>query len=605
MIKGKNTPVETKKFKQSLWALLLGGLFILASNIYINQWNRTGSQAVLSWDASGYYLYLPSIFYDDLGKLHNMPYILDNYNPSDQFDQATLLPNGNYVMKYSSGQAIMYFPGFVVGHLWAKAFGYPVDGFSMPYQCAVDLWSVLFGLIGLWYIRKLLLRYFNDGVVAFALLVLVFATNYYHYVSHAAVLTHNYLFTLYALILYHTDKWHEKPSYWRIALVGLISGLAVLTRPTEIICVLIPLLWGVGNKADVKEKIALLLNKWPMVLTYAIAAALIGSIQLFYWKHYSGHWLYYSYGGQSFSWLRPHILNGMFSYKKGWFMYTPIMMFALIGFVPLYRKWPKVFWAIFAFTLINIYICFAWDIWWYGGSFSQRSVVQSYTLLLFPLSAFIDFVWQRRVSLLAFVGVFLFCSWLNILMSYQPFMECDNMTRAYYWAIFGRMQVDPSVKRLLDTDELMPKQLEPSLRPFAYNNLQSEQQTTPCPYLGGKKLIMLDKDHQEREPVSFKFQALNQGWFRVHAKVFYKDKEWNQWHQTQLVVNLLQHGEGIKQRMIRIQRFTEPDEWQDVYLDISIPKGKEIDELDINPWNAGGDKTIWFHSYSIEYTATR
>ncbi|MCO6493745.1 MAG: glycosyltransferase family 39 protein, partial [Phaeodactylibacter sp.] len=194
---------------------------------------------------------------------------------------------------------------------------------------AISLGSVLVAIIGLWFMRRVLLRYFTDRVVAATLLILVLATNYLDYSAINGPMTHNYLFTLYALLIWLTIKFYERPAYSNALGIGLVLGLAALTRPTEIIAALIPILWGVGSRAQARERLAFFGTHWPK-LALAAATVAVGSIQLIYWKYVSGDWIVYSYQDQGFSWLSPHIRNGLFSYRAGWLMYTPAMGFALL-----------------------------------------------------------------------------------------------------------------------------------------------------------------------------------------------------------------------------------------------------------------------------------
>src|ERR1017187_1526723 len=78
------------------------------------RWKQSNSEATISWDVSGYYWYLPSIFiYKDLKHQAFKDSIIWKYHPSNaDFQQAIKAANGNYVMKYSSGMAIMYLPFF-------------------------------------------------------------------------------------------------------------------------------------------------------------------------------------------------------------------------------------------------------------------------------------------------------------------------------------------------------------------------------------------------------------------------------------------------------------------------------------------------------------
>ncbi len=55
------------------------------------KWEKKGTEATLSWDASGYYMYLPAIFiYNDIKKCSFKDSILQKYQPTPDFQQAFL-----------------------------------------------------------------------------------------------------------------------------------------------------------------------------------------------------------------------------------------------------------------------------------------------------------------------------------------------------------------------------------------------------------------------------------------------------------------------------------------------------------------------------------
>ena len=86
-------------------------LILFTGMFYYPKWSKPGSEATISWDVSGYYMYLPAAFiYKDLKKCAFKDSILAKYQPSPDFQQAFLHPSGNYVMKYPAGQAIMMLP---------------------------------------------------------------------------------------------------------------------------------------------------------------------------------------------------------------------------------------------------------------------------------------------------------------------------------------------------------------------------------------------------------------------------------------------------------------------------------------------------------------
>lgn len=57
--------------------------------------------------------------------------------------------SGNYIMKYSVGQALQFLPWFTLAHVAAGPLGFPADGFSSPYQYAISWGSLLIALLGI------------------------------------------------------------------------------------------------------------------------------------------------------------------------------------------------------------------------------------------------------------------------------------------------------------------------------------------------------------------------------------------------------------------------------------------------------------------------
>lgn len=81
-------------------------------------------------------------------------------------------------MKYPMGQALQFLPWFLTAHWLAEPLGFPADGFSAPYQAAIAWGSLLIAFLGLWYLRRVLLNYFSEGITATVLVSIVFGSNY-------------------------------------------------------------------------------------------------------------------------------------------------------------------------------------------------------------------------------------------------------------------------------------------------------------------------------------------------------------------------------------------------------------------------------------------
>jgi len=417
---------------------------------------------ILSWDVFGYYLYLPAAFiYHDL-RLTDISWVnqlVDQYQMTSTLYQATSLPAGNWVMKYSMGMAVLNAPGFFIAHAISLVAGYKPDGFSLPYQYAWAISGLIYSAIGIIMFRKILLEFFDEKITALLLILIVLATNHFQLTAFDGYLSHNYTFTIYTFIVWFTLKWHKQPK-WQYALgLGLSMGFAVLVRPSELVCVLIPVLWGISNLQNFKQKLILLKSNYGHILLMILAAFLAGLPQLLYWKYTSGQWLYYSYNnaGEGFDFTQPYLKEVLFSFRKGWFVYTPLMLFAVAGFISLYKQNRPLFYSIFIYFLVNLYIVSSWTCWWYaGGSYSQRALLSSYVLLAIPLGYLIQQIlsWKKslRVLLFSIIGFMLM---LNLFQTWQwahGVLDRTRMTKEYYFAIFGSTTASETDRKLLLID---------------------------------------------------------------------------------------------------------------------------------------------------------
>jgi hypothetical protein len=399
----------------------------------------------ISWDTFGYYLYLPATFiYHDLWHLGFAEPMRQKYNLAGFFYAARIGPEGNYVMNYSLGTAILYSPFFFIGHLWAKLFNYPADGFSAPYQYSVFVGGVLYSLAGLLVTIRTLRYFFSQKITGLLLLILLAGTNYLYYTLLENAMTHNYLFTVGACIIYLSVKWHQSPRYRYAVLLGLFIGLAIIIRPTEIFWCLIPLLWTIKDRSTIVGKIETIKQNLLQLAALFAAVIVVGSIQMLYWKAASGKFIYYSYDG-TFDFLSPHIIPGLFSIRKGWLVYTPVMALALIGLPLLWVKHKPLFIPFVTYTLLVVYITFSWHAWSYGGSFGCRPLVQSYALLLFPMGAFFQAIAGYRwvkVLLAPVIGWLLFYNCFQTYQYEKGYISHDGLTAYQYRMLFLKTHVN-------------------------------------------------------------------------------------------------------------------------------------------------------------------
>ncbi|MDX1906760.1 MAG: hypothetical protein SF053_06970 [Bacteroidia bacterium] len=575
------------------------------------KWKQTQTEATLSWDVYGYYLYLPAVFiYDDLYELKFADSLFQQYRPAGDMHAAVTLPDGRYVMKYPVGMALMYSPFFGVGHLVAGGLGYPQDGFSRPYQQAIGWGMLLYAALGLILLRRLLLLYVDDRIAALVMTILVLATNYLNYTAIDGAMTHNVLFTLTTALLLLTHRWHIRPDLRTALAMGGLIGLATIIRPTEILTLMIPALWGIWNRETFFSKLQQLWKHYTHVLILGAGLVAVGCLQLLYWKQATGQWLYYSYEEYGFYWTRPHIYEGLFSYRKGWLVYTPVMILALIGFVPLYRQMKGVFLPALVFMTTMIYVVYAWDVWWYGGSFGSRPLIQYYALLALPMGALLQVMLRRRWASGLAGGFVLFCIWMNLIMTWQAHApdgnwSAESMTRAYFWRIFGKIEADRADKKFLDVRHELRSLAGMSSRTLYTQDFETDTTLyrTDQQAAGGTYAGVLDQDHQFSPGYTTtigELRAKPKSWIRARVDARYEQPEWNEWKFTQLSIIFFRGDKVLKETNGRLQRIAGPGNWFEYRYEMKIPSNLQPDDvMKVYLWHATSATVVWVDNLAV------
>ncbi len=429
--------------KYSIVLIFIIHLFFLH---YFGNWSLNAGGG----DSWGYYGYLPATFiHHDLGTLEKsiearVPYakyqdFIDNGNPL-RIDEAKHLGDGKQVMKYSMGIAILIFPFFILAHFLALLLDLPADGYSSIYLYFSNHASLFYVLMGLYFIRKVLLDFVDDKTVAFTLIALGIATNVFFFTTYNPTMSHTFLFGLYGALIYSTVQFYKKPSYGFGFAIGLLCGLITLSRPVEIICLIIPLFYGLKSKSDFGKRFSFFKTHWKKLLLSASIYSAIGSIQMIYWKWATGSLIYYSYEEEGFDFKHPHIYEGLLGFRNGWLPYTPIMFLAIFGFYFLWKK-RDFAWPVLLYFPLHVYIIYSWWCWNYINGFGSRPMIEAYPLLSIPFAFMVHFLLKRKWTQILFGIIFMGCIYLNFTHTFQihnGLMYCDHGTKNLYWNTFGK-----------------------------------------------------------------------------------------------------------------------------------------------------------------------
>lgn len=386
-------------------------------------------------DVDQYYSYLTATFiHEDLSFSFPSGYwLIENQN-------------GKKLPKVSVGMSYMYAPFFLIGHAVALNSNYKADGYSLPYSLSVAFGTTIYFILGLFFLIKTLDLFFNKWISAITALLIFFGTNLLYYVIGEGEMTHSYLFALYSLAIYLTIKWHQTPLKRTLFILAFVFGLIVIIRPVEVFFGLFFVGYNIYNKQSFIAKLNLLKNQWFSFIL-ALFFFLIPIIpQLIYWKIYGGDWLVFTYGSnERFFFSDPKIFDFLFSYRKGWFVYTPLLIFSIFGLFFLRKKVKEMSLITPLFLVFLIYILSSWWCWWYGGSFGMRAMVQYYAFLAFPLAAFIDFLLKNKTRVLIFSPLIIFSVYYNLLYTYKKkywSLHWDGMTKEAYWFTFMKKDLN-------------------------------------------------------------------------------------------------------------------------------------------------------------------
>jgi hypothetical protein len=428
-------------------------LFLALSLIFYRLGNI--DEREISWDILGYYLYLPAgCIYEDPA-LQNPAWLEEinqKKNLSGTLYQISTNDKGEPIYFFLMGMAWLYLPFFLIAHFLASLLGYPVDGFSTPYQLMLVFGGFIYTLIGMVFFRKILLRFLPDRIAGMVLLVIYLGTNAVHHLSLKNLETVNMLFTLVCLLTWLTIRWYEQPRIRFMTGIAICAALMVLVKPSEVFIILIPLLW---NFDGWKNRIRLFQHYKIHLGIAVIIGMMLLMPQISYWYFRTGHFIYDSYKnpGIGLDFLNPHIPQILFSFRKGWLVYTPVMALALLGWIVVWKHNRKLFIPAFAYFLVTFYVVSCWTEWWYGASFSTRPLIVAYPFLGLSLGYLLKRIQEKRplVRLIA-AAVMILLMLLNLFQYFQfrkNILDPYRTTPAYYKAVFLKTSVPPGAEKLL------------------------------------------------------------------------------------------------------------------------------------------------------------
>jgi hypothetical protein len=386
-------------------------------------------KTIIASDGKGHYDYLPYFF-------------VDGYGANREFDNSIHIHYKNkFVNKYYAGTAISQLPFFTVAYLYCKISGDPLTGFSAPFQLAVSLSGLFYFFFALYFLHKILVQHFkfSSGTSALTLLVFSFGSTILYYTVMLPSFSHVYTFFWMAFFFWNVSK-ISRGQYSQLIFMYCLFALSMVfvIRPVNIIVVLfIPVFFDswTGMKTCFKSNFRF--NRSHILIASVIALLPI-LVQCLAWYAQTGSFIIWSYKHEGFNWTNPQFGNFLFSYRKGLFIYTPLLLIAFCGLFSMLKsnRWKFAWTAVSLFVIV--YVLCSWWCWHYAGGFGMRPMTD-FLIIFILLYAYLV---QHLKSVVAKVGLSLIVAlaiFLNLIFSYQFYTDVLNsfsMNKEKFWSVF-------------------------------------------------------------------------------------------------------------------------------------------------------------------------
>lgn len=432
-------------------AVLVAGLLAL-SGVFENE----AMYGKIHADAQGYYGYLVAVFleqsFDWEEVIHSYADVYFDGSAAD----FTVESEFGRINKYYVGTAVLMLPFFLISCLAACMLGYPVDGYSTPFHYGAMVAALFYAGIGIYYLATFLEeRGINRPHALFTTVLCLFATPLFHYSISEPAMSHAYSFGLFGLFLFLVNRWHAQQQSKMLLASAVVFALVVLVRPANGLLVLsVPFV--TGGFAPLKESL-LQDKKTVRTLAFAaIAVVSILSIQAIMYMLQVGKPIVWSYQGEGFNFADPEVINFLFSYKKGLFVYTPFAFLGLAGIVLLAVKRPKEGLWLLAFLSVAVYVLSCWWNWYYGSSLGMRAMIEYMPFFAIGIAYLMN---ETGIIVRGIVVILcLFFGYVNLVQSYQYqkfILHWVGMDEDRYWQIF--LKTDRKYDGIFYREEVKPE----------------------------------------------------------------------------------------------------------------------------------------------------
>jgi hypothetical protein len=469
------------------------------------------------------------------------------------------------------------------------------------------VFSAIAGILLLWLVLR---KFFTISVSLVTVILVVFGTNYFRWIFFDGATPHNFLFTLFAAVILFTINWQNDRKWLWLILMLPVVVLACFIHDLSVFILFVPLLWGIYDRTSWLATRMRIMEQPQQYLFLLLIVALAFGLTRFAWFAEPGTAFYFGDKEASvYPWLAANFQLILFSFNKGWFIYTPMMMLVFPGLYLLAERNRTIFFGLFFFFLFWFLLAASHPMWNAGAGFGQRFFIETYAVLALPLGYLVQWILQRkpwiRICLLILPTFFLL---LNLFQTWQytkKIIVAENMNQEYYRMVFGKTTADTSAQKLMVKYRNPTPETRPAVGNYKVTKIEGWDYEVPIPghepfyncniAHTGKRSWRTSKEKRFSPGVNRKIRELSPHdtvWIRVTAWLYFTC------HKAENCVNLVifcnHSGAFYKYLTNNYSDKLETGVWNKVTCDYQLPghlQGPD-DELNVYFWNYGERETL-------------
>jgi hypothetical protein len=560
-------------------------------------------------DGLGYYSYLPAtfIYHDYSFKFFNPvypKYYPPGYDPPTRnFINET---DGLKVNKYFPGVSVLCLPFFLLAHFLSYLFGFQTDGYSVLYQYSIGLAAIFYCFCGLRFLKKILVKFnFNETTQTIVIAALFFGTNLFYQTIYYPSASHVFSFFLIAGLSYHLiilfdENTTNRSKHFYYSLI--FTALICITRPQNVLILLLLPFFG-ASVPKIKNIFQQVFSNYKIWLIAFICCCIIAIVP-FFWYVQTGKLFLNPYRGEHYYFNNPHFFGALFSFRKGWLLYTPLMIICLLGMFKL-KNITKTLNLLFFFALL-IFINSCWWSWTFGPtSFSQRAMVDFYIIPGILLAYFVQNFKTNSLTLFIKPAIILICI-LNIVQTHQfrtGIIPGDIASSESYFNNFFRIR--PVAFYPIPKETILNKQIlnfdfeKPNAPDNAYQYSDKEH------FSGSRSTFTsLSNNFSASEKIQVPGFLPRNDHSKIRASAMIRSK--SALGKCSMVLDFIKNGKSASYNAFEIKNFIHADNWEKVEFGLSLPDNilPLQDSLVIYFWDDKANDTTFIDDLKVEFITT-